>query len=423
MSWPTNCVWASEPRTSWTRKWSLMCILLKSPVRSCTVTSVMRPATFPGSSAGVSPITWRSNISGATRLYQPFAFHLSLTFRWDGLPGCLAMAQSRTEKGAVYNASEAATFLAANFATFGPGNGGGPKPRRALERDEHVHGPVLQLVPQLVQGLLDHPTAEYADRVLWVRVTVQAGVLQVRTRATLGGRSLPCEEPLRNRGLLRGERVPRQEAECRRGVATDELTPCIMRHVGERAAQRRNVAEGRELDLALTGHALRFPLEIDEHQLPFLRPEDLSQVKVRVRDALRGAHGRLDAVEHALDPLAGLEHHAPRGRRAHGRRPVRVLRDRRQIEARALEVRDRADLTADQLRAPLPREPQEQVDRLEELYRDPERDAVVPLTERELPEVPRHVRKPLLVQARDEVRLPVVHVRQLVRLEQNLASL
>src|SRR6266571_2437110 len=81
MSCPTNCVCASVPRTSVTRNWSLMCILLKSPVMSWTVTSVIRPMTFVGSSAGVSPITWRSNISGASRLYQPFAFHLSFTLR------------------------------------------------------------------------------------------------------------------------------------------------------------------------------------------------------------------------------------------------------------------------------------------------------------------------------------------------------
>src|SRR3990172_6141120 len=58
-----------------------MCILLKSPVRSCTVTSVMRPMSFPGSSVGVSPRSCLLNISGARRLYQTFAFHLSLILR------------------------------------------------------------------------------------------------------------------------------------------------------------------------------------------------------------------------------------------------------------------------------------------------------------------------------------------------------
>src|SRR6267378_1590886 len=58
-----------------------MCILLKSPVRSCTVTSVMRPTSFPGSSVGVSPSACLLNISGARRLYHTFAFHLSLILR------------------------------------------------------------------------------------------------------------------------------------------------------------------------------------------------------------------------------------------------------------------------------------------------------------------------------------------------------
>src|SRR3989441_9483779 len=58
-----------------------MCILLKSPVRSCTVTSVTRPTSLPGSSVGVSPRACLLNISGARRLYHTFAFHLSLILR------------------------------------------------------------------------------------------------------------------------------------------------------------------------------------------------------------------------------------------------------------------------------------------------------------------------------------------------------
>src|SRR2546426_6964892 len=58
-----------------------MCILLKSPVRSWTVTSVTRPTSLSGVSVGVSPRTWRLNISGARRLYHTFAFHLSLILR------------------------------------------------------------------------------------------------------------------------------------------------------------------------------------------------------------------------------------------------------------------------------------------------------------------------------------------------------
>src|SRR5438105_10905819 len=81
MSCPTNCVSASCPCTWSTRNASLMCILLKSPVRSWTVTSVTRPTSLPGSSVGVSPRACLLNISGARRLYHTFAFHLSLIFR------------------------------------------------------------------------------------------------------------------------------------------------------------------------------------------------------------------------------------------------------------------------------------------------------------------------------------------------------
>src|SRR6266545_5633443 len=58
-----------------------MCILLKSPVRSCTVTSVTRPTSLSGVSVGVSPSSCLLNISGARRLYHTFAFHLSLILR------------------------------------------------------------------------------------------------------------------------------------------------------------------------------------------------------------------------------------------------------------------------------------------------------------------------------------------------------
>src|SRR5207245_8222911 len=81
MSCPTNCVSASWPCTAFTRNWSLMCILLKSPVRSWTVTSVTRPTSLSGVSVGVSPRRCLLNMSGARRLYQAFAFHLSLILR------------------------------------------------------------------------------------------------------------------------------------------------------------------------------------------------------------------------------------------------------------------------------------------------------------------------------------------------------
>src|SRR6266699_6054479 len=100
MSCPTNCVCASWPWTWLTRKASLMCILLKSPVRSCTVTSVTRPTSLSGVSVGVSPSTCLLNISGARRLYHTFAFHLSLILRAAARDFCSAMEAVR--KGGVY---------------------------------------------------------------------------------------------------------------------------------------------------------------------------------------------------------------------------------------------------------------------------------------------------------------------------------
>src|SRR2546430_8787146 len=100
MSCPTNCVSASWPCTWSTRKASLMCILLKSPVRSCTVTSVTRPTSLPGSSVGVSPRACLLNISGARRLYHTFAFHLSLILRAAARDFFSAMENAR--KGGVY---------------------------------------------------------------------------------------------------------------------------------------------------------------------------------------------------------------------------------------------------------------------------------------------------------------------------------
>src|SRR5436853_6262652 len=100
MSCPTNCVSASSPCTRATRNASLMCILAKSPVRSCTVTSVTRPTSLPGSSVGVSPRACLLNISGARRLYHTFAFHLSLILRAAARDFFSAMRGAR--KGGAY---------------------------------------------------------------------------------------------------------------------------------------------------------------------------------------------------------------------------------------------------------------------------------------------------------------------------------
>src|SRR5712691_7717088 len=100
MSCPMNCVSASWPCTWFTRNWSLMCILLKSPVRSWTVTSVTRPTIFVGSSAGVSPSGCLLNMSGARMLYHAFAFHLSLILRAAARDFFSAMRAAR--KGVAY---------------------------------------------------------------------------------------------------------------------------------------------------------------------------------------------------------------------------------------------------------------------------------------------------------------------------------
>src|SRR5439155_25958116 len=100
MSCPTNCVSASCPWTWLTRNWSLICILLKSPVRSWTVTSVTRPTSLSGVSVGVSPRSCLLNISGARRLYHTFAFHLSLILRAAARDFFSAMENAR--KGGVY---------------------------------------------------------------------------------------------------------------------------------------------------------------------------------------------------------------------------------------------------------------------------------------------------------------------------------
>ena len=76
-----NAVLASCPSTDVTLNLSLMCILEKSPVRSWTVTSTVRPMTYSGSAEGVSPISVSLNMRGAWTLYHSFAFHLSFTLR------------------------------------------------------------------------------------------------------------------------------------------------------------------------------------------------------------------------------------------------------------------------------------------------------------------------------------------------------
>src|SRR6266705_1894974 len=97
MSCPTNCVSASWPCTAFTRNRSLMCILLEAPVRSWTVTSVTRPTSLSGVSVGVSPNSCLLNISGASRLYHTFAFHLSLIFRAAARDFFSAMQTARRE--------------------------------------------------------------------------------------------------------------------------------------------------------------------------------------------------------------------------------------------------------------------------------------------------------------------------------------
>src|SRR2546421_9314920 len=124
MSCPTNCVSASCPCTWSTRNASLMCILLKSPVRSWTVTSVRRPTSLPGSAVGVSPRACLLNISGARRLYHTFAFHLSLILRAAARDFFSAMENAR--KGGVYLRVSGWMVTTARISLA-------PRPRTALD--------------------------------------------------------------------------------------------------------------------------------------------------------------------------------------------------------------------------------------------------------------------------------------------------
>src|SRR2546427_6802707 len=91
-----------------------MCILLKSPVRSWTVTSVIRPMIFPESSATVSPRTCLLNISGARRLYQPFAFHRSLILRAEVRVFFCSAIATRSKRTGLFNPIRAHELRAEN---------------------------------------------------------------------------------------------------------------------------------------------------------------------------------------------------------------------------------------------------------------------------------------------------------------------
>src|SRR5688572_30268870 len=89
-----NFVSALVPLTVWTWKSILMCISLKSLVRSERFVEATRPRTLFGSSAKVSAICTLLNIAGARIEYQAFDFHLSLTLRAVVRARALAIART-----------------------------------------------------------------------------------------------------------------------------------------------------------------------------------------------------------------------------------------------------------------------------------------------------------------------------------------
>src|SRR3989442_8862391 len=147
MSCPTNCVSASCPWTWLTRNWSLICILLKSPVRSWTVTSVTRPTSLSGVSVGVSPKSCLLNISGARRLYHTFAFHLSLIFRAAARDFFSAMRASPKEGAYLTIPGSAAPT---SYRNRHPGSNTG----RSEDQRHHRNG--LEALSRLRQIVDDH---------------------------------------------------------------------------------------------------------------------------------------------------------------------------------------------------------------------------------------------------------------------------
>src|SRR5688500_14354386 len=89
-----NLVSALVPLTDVTWKSILMCISLKSFVRSDKFVEATRPRTLFGSSARVSAICTLLNMGGARMEYQALDFHLSLTLRAVVRARALAIART-----------------------------------------------------------------------------------------------------------------------------------------------------------------------------------------------------------------------------------------------------------------------------------------------------------------------------------------
>ena len=231
-----------------------MCILLKSPVRSCTVTSVTRPMTFDGSSAGVSPITWRLNISGASRLNQPFAFHLSFTLRAEVRVGCFAMGSPPRSRGPykTFRARRIPEHVSsASSGAIRPSNRtshrAAPPPEDELRRhpEGRVHGEDQDDL-QLLEGLIAPTIGSYAigahgrgcsrhgapTRCAWSR-EIRRRLLQARetggppswrrgppdSDGILARRARDSEKrSWRYSGVLRRGARPEVRKKCRRGV-------------------------------------------------------------------------------------------------------------------------------------------------------------------------------------------------------------
>ncbi len=72
-----NFVFTSFPRTPATSNFTLTWLLLKSPVRSWSVTSTVRPGSFSDSSARVSPTGFPPKRRGDRMVYHCFARNVS----------------------------------------------------------------------------------------------------------------------------------------------------------------------------------------------------------------------------------------------------------------------------------------------------------------------------------------------------------
>src|SRR5215469_1354526 len=152
----------------------------------------------------------------------------------------------------------------------------------AAQRDLHPVGPVVQLVRNLVDALLEQQEGQQ-DRELALLAWHQAARpdgLEIRAEVRRAHPLAPEARPrLQRRNVFR----PKDRARCRADQG-------LMSSVVERAKHSRGVAQGRALQAPLVQRAGGLALEIDEDAVGS-RVKNLAQVKVAVT-----------ADPHAIDP-------------------------------------------------------------------------------------------------------------------------